>query len=325
MAYKKPYDEMQNNQLPSWATGATNVPGMTAQAGAAAQQQTPTWSQQVADLYSQITNRQPFSYDVNTDPLFKGYKDQYVQGGRRAMEDTMGQAAGLTGGYGSSYSQAVGQQQYNDYMTKLNAEIPNFYAQARSAYDKEGDDLYNRYQMAAQMENQEYARGRDALEDQRYQDQLDYERGQAAQDRAYNMVMQMLATGQTPSADLLAQAGVSSDYAKAMANYYKSQMAGNGSSNSSSTNPKRTPLKDTPASDDTPAKDESPAYTPTRQITPKQEKELLIQAQRVFAGDEPQWDDFDKWMNQFYANDMYGNYLDVARGIFNELVKPYRR
>ena len=47
-----------------------------------------------------------------------------MQQGKQAMQDTMGQAAALTGGYGSTYGQAVGQQQYDAYLQNLNDEVP---------------------------------------------------------------------------------------------------------------------------------------------------------------------------------------------------------
>ena len=222
MANKKYFDEIQSQYQQQ---------NQQAQPAAGSGQD---WSSQVADLYDQITNRPGFSYDPGSDPLYQNYKNQYVQNGRRAMEDTMGQATSLTGGYNSSYAQAVGQQQYGDYMTKLSAEVPNLYAQARSAYDKEGDDLYNRYNMAMAMEQQQYARDRDAIADQRYQDELDYGRQQDAQNRAYNMVMQMLQTGQTPSAEMLSAAGVDASWAGQMARYYAGQLAGYGGGSSGS-------------------------------------------------------------------------------------------
>ena len=72
-----------------------------------------TFEDQLRDLYSQIQDRPDFSYDVNADPLYDMYKDKYVQQGKLAMKDTMGQAAALTGGYGSTYGQQVGQQTYD--------------------------------------------------------------------------------------------------------------------------------------------------------------------------------------------------------------------
>lgn len=204
--------------------------------------------QQANDLLSQIDNRPAFQYDAATDPLYQSYKDQYVHQGKRAMEDTMGQAAGLTGGYGSTYSQSVGNQAYNEYLTKLSAQIPVLAQQARAAYDAEGQRMMDRYNLALNEANTAYAQGRDALGDIRYdqeyadqlayqewqkqqaQQQWDYKVAQESKSQAYEMAMQMISTGQTPSNDLLAQAGISADYARAMAAYYKQQAALSGSS-----------------------------------------------------------------------------------------------
>ena len=82
------------------------------------------YDQQINDLYGQYTNRSPFEYNVNTDALYQQYRDKYVQNAKRSMKDTMGQAAGLTGGYGSTYSQGVGQQQYDENMRSLTDVIP---------------------------------------------------------------------------------------------------------------------------------------------------------------------------------------------------------
>lgn len=103
------------------------------------------YQKQLASIYEQIQNRGPFQYDMNADPLYQQYKDQYVQGGKLAMKDTMGQAAGLTGGYGSTYGQQVGQQAYNSYLQNLGAQIPKLYEMAYGMYRDRGDDLLKQY------------------------------------------------------------------------------------------------------------------------------------------------------------------------------------
>ena len=90
-------------------------------------------------------NRGGFSYDLNSDPMYQQYKDMYTQQGQLAMLDTMGQAAALTGGYGSSYGQSVGQQAYQSYLQQLNDVVPELYGQAWNRYQAEGEELYNRY------------------------------------------------------------------------------------------------------------------------------------------------------------------------------------
>ena len=84
----------------------------------------------ITNTIGQIKNRKPFSYDVNADALYKQYKDQYVNLGKQAMVDTMGQAAALTGGYGNSYAATVGNQAYQSYLSQLNNVVPELYDKA---------------------------------------------------------------------------------------------------------------------------------------------------------------------------------------------------
>lgn len=105
---------------------------------------------QLNALYDQIMNRKPFQYDLNGDLLYKQMADRYAQMGQMAMRDTMGTAAALTGGYGNSYAQQVGNQAYQQYMTALNDKVPSLYEQALNAYLQEGDQLLQQYQLAAE-------------------------------------------------------------------------------------------------------------------------------------------------------------------------------
>lgn len=123
------------------------------------------YGQQMQDALKALQNRKKFSYDVNSDALYQQYKDKYVQQGKQAMQDTMGQAAALTGGYGSTYGQAVGQQQYNAYLQNLNDVVPELYQLALERYNMEGDDLKTQYSLLADQYQQEYGQYRDKLSD----------------------------------------------------------------------------------------------------------------------------------------------------------------
>ena len=105
--------------------------------------------QQLNALYDQIMNRKPFQYDLNSDLLYKNLADSYTQAGQKAMRDTMGTAAGLTGGYGNSYAQLVGNQAYQEHLTALNDQIPSLYEQALNAYLNEGNQMLQQYELAA--------------------------------------------------------------------------------------------------------------------------------------------------------------------------------
>ena len=60
------------------------------------------YDQLIAEAFSQIMDRGRFEYDLNGDTLYQQMKDRYLQQGSMAMQDTAGQAAALTGGYGNS-------------------------------------------------------------------------------------------------------------------------------------------------------------------------------------------------------------------------------
>ena len=96
-------------------------------------------------LIDSILNRKAFSYDLNGDALYQQYKDNYITQGKQAMMDAAGQAAAMTGGYGNSYAQTVGQQTYQGYLQGLNDKIPELYQLALNRYNSEGDRLATNY------------------------------------------------------------------------------------------------------------------------------------------------------------------------------------
>ena len=75
----------------------------------------------------------------------------------------MGQAASLTGGYGSSYAQAVGQQAYDRYLGELAALVPELRQAALAEYRQEGQALTDRYNMLNQQEKAGYDRWQDTV------------------------------------------------------------------------------------------------------------------------------------------------------------------
>ena len=140
------------------------------------------WDGELTELYNRIANRKPFSYDIGTDPVYQQYREQYQRQGRLAMQDTMGQAAALTSGYGSTYGEQVGQQAYNAYLQNLNDIVPDLYNAAYNRYRDEGTDLYNQYGLLSDRENQAYSRYRDTVNDY-YSDLSD---ARSAYDSAYS-------------------------------------------------------------------------------------------------------------------------------------------
>lgn len=189
---------------------------------------------QIKDLYGQITGRQPFAYDVDGDALYQQYKDRYIQNAKQGMKDTMGQAAALTGGYGSSYAQGVGQQRFDETMRGLTDLIPTLEQSAYQKYRDQGDALRQQYTMLNDMAAQEqaadqiaYGRGQDAYNQQlqAYNALLGLaqaEQGTKAtelqnQTNAYSTLASLItSSGYMPNADELTKAGMSESQANAL-------------------------------------------------------------------------------------------------------------
>lgn len=124
-----------------------------------------TYGQAVKDALDKINNREKFSYDINGDALYQQYKNQYINQGRLAMADTIGQASAMTGGYGNSYAAAVGNQTYQGYLQKLNDVVPELYQMALNRYNQEGQDLKDNLTINQNLYNTEYGEYRDRVSD----------------------------------------------------------------------------------------------------------------------------------------------------------------
>ena len=194
-------------------------------------------------IIQKILNREDFSYDLNGDALYQQYKDKYIQQGKMAMQDTMGQAAAMTGGYGNSYAATVGNQAYQASLENLNDIVPELYQMAYDKYVQEGQDLYNQYGIASDdysrrwneelykynmlgdkvgvssddywnslgYENGEYWKNAE----------MDYAIGEANKGYARQDAYAMLQTGIMPSDAVLKAAGISTEDAQSIANAYK--------------------------------------------------------------------------------------------------------
>ena len=123
------------------------------------------YASQIADLYDRIMNRPEFRYDVAKDPLFSSYRTQYMQSGQRAMQDAMGTAAALTGGYGNSWGVTAGYQAYQWYLQQLNSVIPQLEQYAFDKYKYYGEELRRNMDMTTDLDSIDYGRYRDTVGD----------------------------------------------------------------------------------------------------------------------------------------------------------------
>ena len=152
------------------------------------------YGESLKQALDKINNREKFSYDMNADMLYQQYKDRYMNQGRMAMMDTMGQAAQLTGGYGNSYAATAGNQAYQQYLTQLNDVVPQLYQMAYQQYQDEGQGLKDNLNIYQNLYNTEYGEYRDRVGDwqnevnrlaDRYYNEYNLDYNQFADNRKY--------------------------------------------------------------------------------------------------------------------------------------------
>lgn len=185
-------------------------------------QQATQWDAQINALMERLNNRQPFSYDPETDPAFQAYRDQYTYGGQQAMKDTLAEISARTGGLASSYAGQAAQGTYDDYMKRLSGVIPELRELAYNMYLNDRSDDFN---LLGVMQNQQQQALQNAWNERGYQDQANA----TDRDLARKEIDAYLATGNPVSglpADLIAKAGYSDAYLAAMEGQYAPKVTG---------------------------------------------------------------------------------------------------
>ena len=154
------------------------------------------YADQIQGLLKDYENTKDFQYDFNADPLYQQYKDQYIQQGKMAMQDTMGNAAALTGGYGSSYASTAGNQAYQSSLNDLNNVIPSLYDRAYSKYRDDKSDKLQHMQVLQNLDDSDYKKYQDTLSD--YYNTLNYLQSQSQylSESDYNKYLNQLAQWQ---------------------------------------------------------------------------------------------------------------------------------
>ena len=265
-----PTQTQTTTQTPTPAAQTTYTPSAAVQQAqqkmqeieaAKPQEYTSKYGDMLQALVDQINNRKKFKYDFNGDELFKSYADIYGQNAKQASMNAIGNASALTGGYGNSYAEQAGQQAYDETMRQLYDKGLELRDRAYQQYQDELADIYNRYGVISDLDQQDYGRYRDNysdwLNDRNYyntnynnernfdygtfSDQRSYDEGvrqfnekqaldQQAQDQsyAYQYAIAMLNNGKMPSDDILSKAGLSKEDAKKLLAETPTAAAGGG-------------------------------------------------------------------------------------------------
>ena len=169
-------------------------------------------------LYAAITGRPAFSYDPASDPVYNSFSQSYQRRGRLAMRNTMGQAAALTGGYGSSYAQSVGQQQYDSYIQSLGEALPELYGMAWQRYNAEGDALKTAWELASERSEVKRESEREAAEREAAAQKSAETARRGNYDRLYKLIYN---SGYNPNETELSASGMTGEQASALLAEYR--------------------------------------------------------------------------------------------------------
>ncbi len=130
------------------------------------------YSQKIDEILNAIINREDFDYKLSADPLYEQYKELYINNGKKAMMDTIGQSTALTGGYSNSYAQAVGNEVYNDYLMQLDDVALDLRDMAFKEYKEETGKLMDDVSLLRSLDGDDYKKYLNELE--RYYNDGDY-------------------------------------------------------------------------------------------------------------------------------------------------------
>ena len=171
----------------------------------------------ISRLYDEIVSRPAFQYDPLGDPLYRNYRTQMITEGSRAMRDTAGEASALTGGYGSTYAQSLGQQQYAQYLERLGRVMPELYEAAYKRYRDEGEELWTQFSAARGLADSEVGRKQERFTMAADLEKQRYERGEKQYQKLLSLISQ---SGYVPSDEELQAAGMNRDQADALRNAF---------------------------------------------------------------------------------------------------------
>lgn len=146
---------------------------------------TSKYGSQLEGILQQLQGKK-FNYSLNGDPFFQSLRDNKVQLAKQASMDAMGQAAGLTGGYGNSAAQAVGTQAYQNALLGLDDKAMEGYNLALQRFQIEQQGLGDQFNMLNTLEQQNYGQHRDTVSDYNTERNFAADMYNTEEDRGYN-------------------------------------------------------------------------------------------------------------------------------------------
>lgn len=163
-----------------------------------------TYDSEMRALIDQILNSN--LADWKKGDQYSALRDQYAANGQMSMADLLGQVSSRTGGLASSYAASVANQEYSDWMSKLEQAAREMYQQDRSdklnslgmlsdAYDREYGEYGDKLNQWNADRNFAYQQAQDALANQWKQKEWDYNMSQDEWNKAAQQAEMMASYG----------------------------------------------------------------------------------------------------------------------------------
>lgn len=163
-----------------------------------------TYDSEMRALIDQILNSN--LADWKQGDQYAALRDQYAANGEMGMADLLGQVSSRTGGLASSYAASVANQEYNDWMSKLEQAAREMYQQDRNdklnslgmlsdAYDREYGEYGDKLNQWNTDRNFAYQQAQDALANQWKQKEWDYNMSQDEWNKAAQQAEMMASYG----------------------------------------------------------------------------------------------------------------------------------
>ena len=119
----------------------------------------------INDSISNIVNRDPFSYDADSDTAYQAYLQRATAAGDKAYADNLGGMSAMTGGRPNSWAGTVASQARNQYVLQAQEAVIQFEDRAYNRYQNETQDMYNMVDMLNNQDQSAYSRYRDSITD----------------------------------------------------------------------------------------------------------------------------------------------------------------
>lgn len=119
---------------------------------------TSRYDDEMQKLINEMLNRDPFSYNPDTDPLNAAYQKAYTREGNRATADALGTAAAASGGIPSSYAVTAATQAGDYYAAQMADKIPELYEIAYNKYLNDYQMQQNNLSALANAEQMDYSK-----------------------------------------------------------------------------------------------------------------------------------------------------------------------